>query len=86
MVIGAYIVTSYFIFVEKHPDRDKQDIYQSIETVIADVIQDQEDLENYRLDDSETEMEFEFAGLLDRKSLQFIRKYDSVMSQVFDTY
>ena len=39
MVIGAYIVTSYFIFVEKHPETKKEDIYGAIEETIAKVIE-----------------------------------------------
>ena len=35
MVIGAYIVTSYFIFVEKHPETKKEDIYGAIEDTIG---------------------------------------------------
>ena len=34
MVIGAYIVTSYFIFVEKYPDKSQEEIYEAIEEVI----------------------------------------------------
>ena len=42
MVIGAYIVTSYFIFVEKHPETKKEDIYGAIEETIAKVIENED--------------------------------------------
>ena len=97
MVIGAYIVTSYFIFVEKNPDKNKEDIYESLEEIIKTVIHqlppeiDEIDTDlgekivtsNYQ-DKNETTFDFELSGLLDEKSKNFIKKYDTVMTQIFN--
>ena len=97
MVIGAYIVTSYFIFVEKNPDKNKEDIYESLEEIIKTVIHqlppeiDEIDKDlgekivtsNYQ-DKNETTFDFELSGLLDEKSQNFIKKYDTVMTQIFN--
>ena len=97
MVIGAYIVTSYFIFVEKNPDKNKEDIYESLEEILNTVIHqlppasdeiDQNSgaekmTSNYQ-DKNETTFDFELSGLLDEKTQNFIKKYDTVMTKVFN--
>merc|ERR1712109_87072 len=95
MVIGAYIVTSYFIFVEENPDKNKEDIYDNIEEILSTVIQqlpvsDEENVtspdEKFTsiLDKNETKLDFELSGFLDEKSQNFIKKYDDVMTKVFN--
>ncbi len=91
MVIGAYIVTSYFVFVEKHPNVEKDKIYQSIETVLASLSQHslddlEEDVnENEPLDGGQhlVNNDFQLSALLDEKSALFIKKFDSVMLDIF---
>ena len=84
MVIGAYIVTSYFIFVEKNPDKDKQEIYQTIEKVLKEIqISDLEDLGN--LQESQPNLnstQFKLTDLIDEKSLSFIKKFDVLMDNI----
>merc|ERR1712008_653045 len=79
MVIGAYIVTSYFIFVEKNPDKNKEDISESLEKILSTVIRQlpvsnensTSGLENsfkennsYFPDKNEPTLDFELSGLL----------------------
>ena len=82
MVIGAYIVTSYFIFVEKHPNTKKEDIYEAIEDTLSKVIE----AEDFELEDPnlrKTNFEFKLADLLDSKSAAFIQKFDIAMTKLF---
>ena len=87
-------MTSYFIFVEKNPDKNKEDIYESLEEILSTVIgqlpvADENSisgLENnsYFPDKNEPTLDFELSGLLDEKSQNFIKKYDAVMTKVFN--
>ena len=86
MVIGAYIVTSYFIFVEKHPNTKKEDIYEAIENTIAKVIESEDfdinqdpNLRKINVDDR-----FNLSELMDPKSSAFIQKFDFAMSKLFE--
>lgn len=92
MVIGAYIVTSYFIFVEKNPKSTKEDIFAAIEQTLGQVISSQNELENLesqflRKEDGNSETTkvngFKLSGLIDAKSAAFIEKFDSVIAQIF---
>ena len=93
------IVTSYFIFVEKNPDKNKEDIYESLEEILSTVIgqlpvSDEnsisglensfEENNSYFPDKNEPTLDFELSGLLDEKSQNFIKKYDAVMTKVFN--
>ena len=87
MVIGAYIVTSYFIFVEKHPNTKKEDIYEAIENTIAKVIESEDfdinqdpNLRKINVDDDR----FNLSELMDPKSAAFIQKFDFAMSKLFE--
>ena len=88
-------MTSYFIFVEENPDKNKEDIYENIEEILSTVIQqlpvsDEENLTfpDEKLsnvsDKNETKLDFELSGFLDEKSQNFIKKYDDVMTKVFN--
>ena len=88
-------MTSYFIFVEENPDKNKEDIYENIEEILSTVIQQLpvSDKENVAFPDeklasvsdkNETKLDFELSGFLDEKSQNFIKKYDDVMTKVFN--
>ena len=89
MVIGAYIVTSYFIFAEKYPNKSQEDIYEAIEEVISTVISEQKLNEN----DSENNegknpsfhrnVDFKLKKLIDKKSARFIDKFDEKVFEIF---
>ena len=97
MVIGAYIVTSYFIFVEKNPERDKEQIFGVMEEVLSALIKEVEQGEqNKESSDSSmktnhhqelgTNVDFRLAGMLDGKSATFIQKFDTAMDDVRLSY
>ena len=88
-------VTSYFIFVEENPDKNKEDIYENIEEILSTVIQQLPVSDKKNLtspdekltsvsDKNETKLDFELSGFLDEKSQNFIKKYDDVMTKVFN--
>ena len=92
-------MTSYFIFVEKNPDKNKEDIYESLEEILSTVIgqlpvSDEnsisglensfEENNSYFPDKNAPTLDFELSGLLDEKSQNFIKKYDAVMTKVFN--
>ena len=88
-------MTSYFIFVEENPDKNKEDIYENIEEILSTVIQQlpvsdektvtsSDEKLNSVSDKNETKLDFELSGFLDEKSQNFIKKYDDVMTKVFN--
>ena len=95
MVIGAYIVTSYFIFVEKNPERDKEQIFGAMEEVLSALIKEVEQNKEESSDSSMktnhhqelgTNVDFRLAGMLDEKSATFIQKFDTAMDDVRLSY
>ena len=96
MVIGAYIVTSYFIFVEKYPDKSQEEIYEAIEGVINKIIEEGhqqkssetrhpklEDKNSYFPQDTQNNMDFKLDRLVDSKSSRFISQFDQQISNIF---
>lgn len=80
MVIGAYIVTSYFALVETAGTKpEDQEISKVLEQVLAKVIEDQEEEKEV---DYQPHNEFKLSALLDDKSKSFIAKFDSVFSKL----
>ena len=93
MVIGAYIVTSYFIFVEKYPDKTQEEIYEAIEEVINKIIKDQKSSdqnrhpkleENSILYHDKSAVNFKLDRLVDWKSSTFITHFDRHISNIFE--
>ena len=88
MVIGAYIVTSYFIFAEKYPNKSQEDIYEAIEEVITTVINEQNLNESENIDSTKNpsfhrNVDFRLKKLIDNKSARFIDKFDQTIFEKF---
>ena len=89
MVIGAYIVTSYFIFAEKYPNKSQKDIYEAIEEVISTVISEQkltegaEDIKEDKSPSFHRNVDFKLKKLIDKKSARFIDKFDQKVFKIF---
>jgi hypothetical protein len=99
LVIGAYIVTTYFMFVERNPEQNRQDVYGVIERVLGQVLEENDHehnssaggaLLNDILNNEDFEMETKFGGnnlkllsLLDNRSAAFIQKFDSAMTELY---
>ena len=93
LVIGAYIVTSYFFIVENNdPSVSDQDVYARIESVLQKVLAEPEDDDEHVQDDTldlpnqqglDGLQYFKLLDLLDDKSAAFIKRFDSAMRQMY---
>lgn len=90
MVIGAYIVTSYFALVEKKQDdsQDNDHVSKLLEQVLNKVIEeDKEKDDEKEVDENyQPQKAFKLSALLDDKSRTFIQKFDSVFSSLQKIY